>query len=123
MDRRKLLAIGLALVACSVFAATYLGRYGAACSPSALGVAAPATPGPAIFSGVPADLPILEALVAAAGKIGKPDKAGRLRISQESHFVDGVQCDLKQLDLSVEVGLTLLAALAVVLSRWDLLRT
>jgi hypothetical protein len=118
VDRRTLLTIvGLALIACSVFAAIYLARYGSMCSPSALGVAAPLTPAPAIFRGVASDLPVLEALVAAGGKIGKPDKAELLRISQEDHSVDGVQCDLKVLDLSVEVGLTALIALTLVLAQ------
>jgi len=72
---------------------------------------------PAIFRGVASDLPILEALVDGGGKIGKPDRAELLRISQERHLVDGVQCDLRVLDLSVEVGLTLLTALAIFLER------
>lgn len=117
MDRKTLLAFGFALIACAVFAAIYLDRYGAACSPSALGVAAPATPVPGIFKGVTTDLPVLEALVAAAGKLGTPDKAEQLRMAQESHVVDGVPCDVRVLDLFVEVGLTLLTALAVFSAR------
>lgn len=62
------------------------------------------------------DLPVLDALLAAAAKAGAPSKSERLQISQERYRIDGVQCDVKVLDLSVEVAVTTLAGLAIIVA-------
>jgi hypothetical protein len=113
---RLLAIVGAAATACAIFSAIFLNESGSLClPPKALGLAPTPNALTGIYQGVSTDLPVLEALVAAAGSPA-PSKTYKATIPISDLTPPdeiGAYCHSKKAALFVEVAVSTLLSVAV----------